>query len=318
MENTNKIIKIRKTRGYTPLFLILGIILLGFSVYCVCYAYTSQMTGTPLILFYAAGGIGTMFFTYSTFDNLFQTVSPKNALIIGNESMADFTVADIGVGEIRWDNIKNIQRMPSKKCDILVLELHDLESVTENAPSAVQKAILRSDWGENSIAISQADIEMKLSELESLIHQRIGRFKENVENSSDNGKTKVMTDDQFKSLRPVEAKPDVKEEEKPEADYRSELAKIFAEDEAPEKSEEESATAESATYQANETGTPEITEAKAEVKTKENNSLSNVEDLLSDFSAKLKNGGKALNESERNELTEQLNALLENLNKKEK
>ena len=71
---------------------------MGLSVYCVVYAYTSKMTGIPATVFYVAGVLGIVFFAYSAFDNFFQTIQPKNALIIGNDGFADFTVGGVGVG----------------------------------------------------------------------------------------------------------------------------------------------------------------------------------------------------------------------------
>ena len=63
-------VRIKRTRGYIPLFFMLSVVLLGLSVYCVVYAYTSKMTGIPATVFYVAGVLGIVFFAYSAFDNL--------------------------------------------------------------------------------------------------------------------------------------------------------------------------------------------------------------------------------------------------------
>lgn len=209
----NNIIKLRRTRGYIPLFLMLSVVLLALSIYCVIYAYTTKLSGTSTAIFYIAGIIGTLFFAYSAFDNLFQTIQPKNALIIGSDSFADFTIGGVGVGDVSWDNVVSVKNERSKDGRLLIIELADLQSVLDSAPKAAQKAILNADWGDNVIAIRQMDVEERFVKVEELFKMHIEESKKRAERENaknDNSKTKVITDADvdslLRSMREEEAK----------------------------------------------------------------------------------------------------------------
>ena len=197
-------VRIKRTRGYIPLFFMLSVVLLGLSVYCVVYAYTSKMTGIPATVFYVAGVLGIVFFAYSAFDNFFQTIQPKNALIIGNDGFADFTVGGVGVGNIGWDNVKSVKTERSKDGRLLVIELNDMNTVYDNAPKAAQKAIDRADGlTDNRIVIRQIDVTERVTKIEEIFNAHLGASKEREIHKNaeeDNSKTKVMNDDDVKAF----------------------------------------------------------------------------------------------------------------------
>lgn len=197
-------VRIKQTRGYIPLFFMLSVVLLGLSVYCVVYAYTSKMTGLPAAVFYVAGVIGIVFFAYSAFDNFFQTIQPKNALIIGNDGFADFTVGGVGIGNVSWDNIRSVKTEHSKDGRLLIVELNDMDTVYDNAPKAAQKAIDRADGlAANCIAIRQIDVTERVTKIEEIFNEHLDALKEREMHKNaeeDNSKTKIMNDEDVKAL----------------------------------------------------------------------------------------------------------------------
>ncbi len=349
------IIRIKRTRGYVPLFLMLSIVLLALSIYCVIYAYTSNLNGASSAIFYIAGAIGILFFTYSAFDNLFQTIQPKNALIIGSEGFADFTVGGVGIGMVKWDNIKSIKTVRSKDGRLLMVELNDFNAIVDNAPKYAQKAVMRADWDDNSIAIRQIDVAERLSVITEMFNKHINAAGHN-NSEEENSKTKVMSDADVKSLfhtlseqeeaAPVEAKQEKKEPRRFEelqgevADSLSETAAIPdipapSEDEPKlyddvndvDESKQEKPKAkrqtdtESIKSENVHTSAPKIDDIDSLIDTiksdsKAKNGLSDIDNLMSKFSEELKSGKSKLNDSERTELADELTALLEDIKKK--
>ncbi len=202
-QNNKNIIKIQRARGYTPLFLALSIILFVLSVYLFVYAYTTNLQNVTKIAFYVAGAIGAIFFAYSTFDNLYQMIQPKNALIFGRKAFADFTVGGVGLGKIEWSNVKSVKTERTQNDKVLIIELFDMDVVLDSAPKSVQKAILNSDWEDNCFVIRQTDITERLSKVEGIILEHITPAKEEPKYSNpsdEREKTKIMSDDNVKKL----------------------------------------------------------------------------------------------------------------------
>lgn len=178
---------------------MLSVVLLALSIYCVIYAYTTELNSTSTVIFYVAGAIGILFFTYSAFDNLFQTIQPKNALIIGEDGFADFTIGGVGIGMVKWDNIKSLKTVRSKDGRLLMIELNDFNAVVDDAPKYAQKAVMRADWELNSIAIRQIDVAERLANIIDIFNKRINAVT-HTPSEEDNCKTKVMSDADVKSL----------------------------------------------------------------------------------------------------------------------
>lgn len=379
-------VKIKRTRGYIPLFFMLSVVLLGLSVYCVVYAYTSKMTGIPATIFYVAGVLGIVFFAYSAFDNLFQTIQPQNALIIGNDGFADFTVGGVGAGNIGWDNVKSVKTERSKDGRLLVIELNDMNTVYDNAPKAAQKAIDRADGlTDNCIVIRQIDVTERITEIEKAFNAHIGASKEREMHKNaeeDNSKTKVMNDDDVKaffnaindradahtednhamrkpkhfaddenddvliaaqdmSLHDKNAVPekqdavidtaslpsDGKTEEIPHSPEITEMPATKEELKEQKAEKELSATAENVAApepqaeKAPEAKPSDITDIDSLLDSvlpasKKESKSSNLDELLAKFSSDLKNGTSKLNDKERDELTNELTAMLEDIKRK--
>ena len=388
-------VRIKQTRGYIPLFFMLSVVLLGLSVYCVVYAYTSKMTGIPATVFYVAGVIGIVFFAYSAFDNLFQTIQPKNALIIGDDGFADFTVGGVGVGNISWDNVKSVRTERSRDGRLLVIELNDMNSVYDNAPKSVQKAIDRADGlTANSIAIRQIDVTERVTKIEEIFKAHIGVLKEREMHKNaeeDNSKTKVMNDEEVREFfRAINDRAGNRAVDKPlndEDGHAAKKPKHLADDEdddvliaaqdmsphdanaVPEKQDTASDTYSLPTDDKDEELPPPVPSEEAESSEADENTIGqkagnelqssdendvapepvkekvseakpsdaagidsllesvipasrkesnarNLDELLTKFNDDLKNGTSKLNDKERDELTNELTAMLEKIKRK--
>lgn len=370
----NSIIKFKRTRGYIPLFFMLSVVLLGLSIYCIIYAYTEKLAGVSATIFYIAGIIGTLFFAYSAFDNLFQTIQPKNALIVGNDGFADFTIGGVGIGAVEWDNVKSVRTERSKDGRLLVIELNDLASLLENAPKPVQKAVLNSDYGDNTIALRQMDIEERLVKIESIFKQHMSESKKRAEQKiaeDDNSKTKVITDRDVNKLIMAmsEHEPNEKGASNAEPANDNDAVRInevnensdaVSEDNATddivlpqdediaEEPQEKAVSFEEVTIEPDVQDKSEATETANEknvntdalkhegkedkkdtpdnleeldalfegLKPRIKKEKSDLDELLSKFGDELKSGKTSLSDNERDKLTDELNAMLEDIRKK--
>jgi len=351
------IIKIRRTRGYIPLFLMLSVVLLALSIYCVIYAYTTELNRTSTVIFYVAGAIGILFFTYSAFDNLFQTIQPKNALIIGEDGFADFTIGGVGIGMVKWDNIKSLKTVRSKDGRLLMIELNDFNAVVDDAPKYAQKAVMRADWELNSIAIRQIDVAERLANIIDIFNKHINAVT-HTPSEEDNCKTKVMSDADVKSLfhalseqeektpvKPAQKEPAPARQASPSrrAEPNVQVADAFSETvaipEIPTPAKEEPKangdinSVDERLDEMTKDHEPEKTEESRPAETKKiddidslidsiktdskaKNGLNGIDSLMSKFGDELKSGKSKLNDSERNELADELTALLEDIKKK--
>ncbi len=364
MDKQNKnIIKIQRARGYTPLFLALSIILFVLSVYLFVYAYTTNLQNVTKIAFYVAGAIGAIFFAYSTFDNLYQTIRPKNALIFGRRAFADFTVGGVGIGKIEWSNVKSVKTERTQNGNVLIVELFDMDAVLDSAPKAAQRAVENSDWEDNCIVIRQTDITEPLSKVEGIILERIAPIKQAPKYSTpsdEREKTKIMSDESVKKLldslnsnendveltrtqnidavvksiktdeKKASQKPDLSKTRAISIDDNlatETLALIFGIEQEPEHEQPKKEDYEKTTvFTTVEEEAPEFSVSSEIIKpvedTKKPESADSKDDelesLLSRFSSELKSGGKALDDKERDALTNELSAILDDLKNSKK
>ncbi|MEG1743616.1 MAG: STM3941 family protein, partial [Clostridia bacterium] len=165
MEHEN-LKKIKFSRAYTPLFLMLSLFLLGLSIYCVFYPVGLTLEKPVALTFYIAGGIGALYFAFSSFNYIFQLISPKNAIILSPEGFADFSFCGTGAGFIEWSNIKTVKIATTKHGKLFGLTLVNPDLVLTDTSKTVAKAIKRNiDAKLPEIIIRQDDLSINLNEL---------------------------------------------------------------------------------------------------------------------------------------------------------
>lgn len=163
------IIKIKKSRFYTPVLLIFSVILLALSIYCIIYPSGKALSQSVALTFRIAGGAGAAYFAFSFFNYFFQLISPKNALVISDDGFADFVTGGTGVGFVEWKNVCSVTPVKTKNGSYLGIGLVDTDALELNPKGAAFRALNQNK--ENNlpeIIISSSDIDMRISELNRL------------------------------------------------------------------------------------------------------------------------------------------------------
>lgn len=178
----NKDIIIRAKRLPSLLFAIVSLLFLFASIYCVILPATDTLSG-PLalyikIVYLIIGCIGIVYFGYKSTFHIIKLLSPPIAVIITEEGLLDYTIPDVGIAYVSWENIADTKLFGDKKCDWLGISLRTTQKVFMGLSKEARAEIgANIDAGMPAIIIKASDISIDIYELRSLINERLGELR---------------------------------------------------------------------------------------------------------------------------------------------
>ncbi|MDL2287665.1 hypothetical protein LJB90_03820 [Eubacteriales bacterium OttesenSCG-928-G02] len=306
--------KIKRNTSLLPSLLFFSFILIALSVYCLLFPVFKQLNDEKLeIVFYIVGAIGTVCFVFMLFNYLFQLIFPKNAIIIDNNGFYDLTVAGIGAGFVEWSNVANISVFSVDKKRFMGISLNEPSTVLNDCPRSVEKLIIKNaNESLPEIIIKQSDIAISLDRLNTI-------FKSNTvltnQNHKDNNNLSIFEETityDIEKSKNLTVSTDTKELsidalfEKPQ-DFVAESVK-----EATEEMTEDdiyiNSHIESEALKTTDNITSEAEPVQDNSKNNENDA--SIEELLSSLSQSLKNNQEKIDNSDKKDLSKDIEELI--------
>ncbi len=190
MDNMNakesEVFRIKKSRNLTPLLALLAFLMACASVYLLYIYFTLDLRQPFETLFLVVGGVSAVYFTVCFFNLLYQSISPKNALLISEDGFLDLVNGGCGVGFVSWANVSRLEMAGGDK-PYIGIGLLASENVTENAPQKLVSLIeSRTENGQAELMIRPFDISCSLEEAYSALRDFRNRYYRNIESGDTN------------------------------------------------------------------------------------------------------------------------------------
>ncbi|MDD4126041.1 MAG: hypothetical protein PHW77_10010 [Eubacteriales bacterium] len=202
----NSYTKIVKSKSLTPFFTLFSLALSALSAYCLILPFIKDIRVPLNYAFMAAGGIGFLYFTFTTFNCAYQLFKPKNAVLVSDEGFLDLTNGGNGAGFIHWSNVRSVEMCGSEKKPYIGIGLADANEVIKIAGHALEKQITELSEAEKpELMLRPFEIDCTLKQAYQILTGHRNAYLRTV----DHGDTNVLFGDSFsaapKRTHPVQS-----------------------------------------------------------------------------------------------------------------
>ncbi|HBL84034.1 MAG: hypothetical protein A2Y17_05650 [Clostridiales bacterium GWF2_38_85] len=168
---------IKKSRRLAPYMLVLSVLILAASIFCIFLPILNSYDKNIAVIYFAIGIVGTLYFGFLSAYLLFETISPKMAIVLTSEGLFDFTTTGGGAGFIPWNNIADTKLYGRKKSKYLGVNIKTPKKVLkEISKKAYEDIMTNIESGMPALVIKCNEIGITPEELAEMITERRKAF----------------------------------------------------------------------------------------------------------------------------------------------